>query len=133
MVISSGDVWKESCMHPELNLALAAARRQDLLEQGMAHRRAHGLRRARHRGGPAIYWQGLTLRLATGADGASLARLADLEQSARPPDPVLLGEVMRRPVAALSLRDGSVVADPFVPTAELVELMRLRARQLSSC
>ena len=38
---------------------------------------------------------------------------------------------MQRTVAALSLRDGRVVADPFTPTAELVELMRLRARQIT--
>ena len=44
---------------------------------------------------------------------------------------MLLGEVMERPVAALSLRDGRVIADPFIPTAELVELMRLRARQIT--
>ncbi len=44
---------------------------------------------------------------------------------------MLLGVVMQRPIAALSLRDGSVIADPFSPTAELVELLRLRARQLS--
>jgi hypothetical protein len=46
---------------------------------------------------------------------------------------VLLGEVMHRTVAALSLSDGRVVADPFTPTAELIELMRLRARQISCC
>jgi len=73
----------------------------------------------------------LTLRLATSADRPALAHLAELEQASRPPEPVLLGVVMQRPVAALSLSDGSVVADPFAPTAELVELLRLRARQLS--
>ena len=81
---------------------------------------------------PAVHWQGLTLRLATSADRAALARLADLEQTTRPAEPVLVGELMQRPVAALSLRDGSVIADPFTPTAELIELMRLRARQRPS-
>jgi hypothetical protein len=72
----------------------------------------------------------LTLRLATAADRAALARLADLEQVDRPADPVLLGVLSNRPVAALSLHDGSLVADPFVPTAELIELLRMRAGQL---
>lgn len=122
-------------MHPLLNLALGNARQQELIEA--ASRERTGTRRPRRRrrreAAPAIRWQGLTLRLATSADGSALARLADLEQTARPADPVLLGEVMQRPVAALSLSDGRVVADPFTPTAELIELMRLRARQISCC
>jgi hypothetical protein len=72
----------------------------------------------------------MTVRLATSADRAALSRLADLEEAAQPAEPVLLGELMQRPVAALSLCDGRVVADPFVPTGELVELLRLRARQM---
>jgi hypothetical protein len=119
-------------MHPQLNLALAAAKQHDLLEAA-ARERSGGrrLRRRRRAAAPAIRWQGLTLRLATSADQSALARLAELEQTARPADPVLLGEVMQRPVAALSLRDGRVIADPFTPTAELIELMRLRARQIT--
>jgi hypothetical protein len=121
-------------MNPLLNLAMGTARHQQLLEA--AARERSGMRRPRRRrreAAPAIRWQGLTLRLATSADGSALARLADLEQTAQPAEPVLLGEVMQRPVAALSLSDGRVVADPFTPTAELIELMRLRARQLSCC
>lgn len=119
-------------MHPQLNQALATARQQDLIEAGARERRIPRLRRRGVRASaPAIRWQGLTLRLATSADGSALARLAELEQAAAPQEPVLLGEVMQRPVAALSLRDGRVVADPFTPTAELVELMRLRARQIT--
>ena len=122
-------------MYPLLNLAMGNARQQELLEAASRGRTGtRGPRRRRRReAAPAIRWQGLTLRLATAADGSALARLADLEQTARPTDPVLLGEVMQRPVAALSLSDGRVIADPFTPTAELIELMRLRARQISCC
>ena len=121
-------------MHAQLMLALANARQQELLETAARERMgSRRLRRRRREAAPAIRWQGLTLRLATSADGSALERLADLEQTARPADPVLLGEVMQRPVAALSLRDGRVIADPFTPTAELIELMRLRARQISCC
>ena len=121
-------------MNPLLNLALGNARHQELLAAASRERTGTRLlRRRRREAAPAIRWQGLTLRIATSADGSALARLADLEQTARPADPVLLGEVMQRPVAALSLRDGRVVADPFTPTAELIELMRLRARQISCC
>ena len=119
-------------MHPQINQALAQARQQDLLEAAARTRLApRPLRRRRRASAPAIRWQGLTLRLATSADRTALARLAELEQTISPADPVLLGEVMQRPVAALSLRDGRVIADPFIPTTELIELMRLRARQIT--
>jgi len=118
-------------MNPQLSLVYANARHQELLEQSA--RRGHFAGRRRHHPAAAtpIFWEGLTLRLATSADRPALAHLAELEQTSRPPEPVLLGVVMQRPIAALSLRDGSVIADPFARTAELVELLRLRARQLS--
>jgi hypothetical protein len=116
-------------MHPQLNIALAQARHEDLTARAAKRR----LRRRPERPedqAPSISRAGLTLRLATGADRAALARLAELEQAERPSEPVLLGVVLGRPVAALSLNDGSVIADPFVRTAELVELLRVRAGQL---
>ena len=66
----------------------------------------------------------LVLRPATSVDTAALERLAALD-SARP----LTGEVMLAHAggdvrAALSLESGRVVADPFYPSAELVELLR---------
>jgi hypothetical protein len=125
---------KEHLMHPQLSQAMAQARQQELLDAAQRSRRvALPFRRTRRASAPAIRWQGLTLRLATSADRSALARLAELEQTVSPADPVLLGEVMHRPVAALSLHDGRVIADPFIPTAELVELMRLRARQITCC
>ena len=72
----------------------------------------------------------VTVRRATKEDSRTLVRLAQLDQAATPADPVLIGELFTRPVAALSLGDGNVVADPFTPTAEVVALLRLRARQL---
>lgn len=113
-------------MQPQLNLALAQARQQEFAGVAAGRRRHRSDRDA----APQLSWAGLTLRLASAADHAALARLADLDQADRPADPVLLGVVSGRPVAALSLDDGRVVADPFVRTTELVELLRLRARQL---
>ena len=121
-------------MNPQLSLGLARARHQELLDQAIRHRRGAGRRRRREGGAaPTLSWAGLTLRLATSADRAALARLADLEQTSAPAEPVLIGVVMARPIAALSLSDGRVIADPFAPTAELVELLRLRACQLGYC
>jgi hypothetical protein len=118
-------------MQPQLSLALAQARHQELVDRSNRQRLAAGWRRRKREAAPPILWEGLTLRLATSADRSALARLAELEQTTAPAEPVLLGVMMQRPVAALSLRDGTVIADPFAPTAQLVELLRLRARQLS--
>jgi hypothetical protein len=115
-------------MNPQLSFGIAQARHQEFVERST--RRGRAAARSRLRAASPIFWEGLTLRLATSADRPALAHLAELEQSSRPPEPVLLGVVMQRPIAALSLSDGSVLADPFAPTAELVELLRLRARQL---
>ena len=69
----------------------------------------------------------LVLRPATSADSADLERLAALD-SARPLDgDVLLASAGGEVRAALSLDSGRAVADPFWPSAELVELLRAAA------
>ncbi len=70
----------------------------------------------------------ITIRPACADDDAGLARLAELDSTDRvPPAPVLLAEVGGELRAALSLHDGSTVADPFHLTADLVALLRARA------
>src|SRR4051794_41228177 len=66
------------------------------------------------------------------ADEAALRRLAAMD-SARPlRGRALVAEVEGRPVAALSLTDGRVVADPFQRTADVVELLRVRADRIDT-
>jgi hypothetical protein len=72
----------------------------------------------------------VTLRRAWPDDNAELRRLAQLDSADRPGGRVLVAEVDGALRAAISLEDGAVVADPFHPTAALVELLRARARQL---
>lgn len=74
----------------------------------------------------------ISIRPATAADGRTLVRLAALD-SVRPLPfgPVLIAEIDGRPTAAMSLKDGRVVADPFSRTADLVELLRVHARAVS--
>ena len=68
----------------------------------------------------------LVVRRARPTDDHALAELAALD-SARPlTGPRIVGEVVDRIVAAVSLHDGRVVADPFTPTATVVEMLRLR-------
>ncbi len=43
---------------------------------------------------------------------------------------VIVAEIGGRIVAAMSLDRGSVIADPFVRTAALVELLEVRGQQL---
>jgi hypothetical protein len=73
---------------------------------------------------------GVTLRICGPEDGTALRRLAGRD-SAMPLDgTVLLAEVAGEPRAAIALETGRVIADPFAPTAELVDLLRARAKQL---
>jgi hypothetical protein len=74
----------------------------------------------------------VTLRFAVPADAKRLARLAALDSSNALAQPSLLGEVDGQPLAALGLSDGTVIADPFHHTADLVDLLRARARHLDT-
>jgi hypothetical protein len=67
------------------------------------------------------------IRLATERDAATLRRLAALD-SARPlTGRVLIGEIHGRAAAALSLKTGAAIADPFQPTGNLRVHLRMRA------
>ena len=68
--------------------------------------------------------QPVTVRPAGIDDEAAPRRLAALDSAAVPPAPLLVAEVSGELRAALSLWDGSVIADPFHPTVALVEVLR---------
>lgn len=72
----------------------------------------------------------ILIRLATTADSATLSNLAALDSRRPLAGPAMLAEVDGSVRAALDLSDGSVAADPFVRTADVVEMLRLRARRL---
>lgn len=86
------------------------------------------MRRARR--APAQEELSVTIRYAFADDALVLARLAALDSSDQPLQPILLAEVDGQLRAALSLSDGTVIADPFRRTTAIVELLRARARQL---
>ena len=69
----------------------------------------------------------IALRAATADDDADLRRLSALDSAPALPHPALVALADGRPVAAISLDDGRVVADPFAPTADVVPLLRTRA------
>jgi hypothetical protein len=74
----------------------------------------------------------IVIRHATPADAPSLDDLAVLDSRLSLTGPALVAEVDGVLRAALDLDDGRVVADPFVRTADLVALLRLRARRLAA-
>jgi hypothetical protein len=71
------------------------------------------------------------VRAASPGDAVALERVAGLDSVHLPGGPMLVAEVGEDLRAALCLSDGTVVADPFHRTAEVVELLRARAAELS--
>jgi hypothetical protein len=71
----------------------------------------------------------ITIRPAYFDDQFALMQLAALDSAdGVPAYPILLAEVDGELRVALSLSDGSVIADPFHPTTEILELLRTRAK-----
>jgi hypothetical protein len=74
----------------------------------------------------------ITIRPAYADDELALRRLAALDSAAPlAAGPVLVAEVEGEVRAALSLRDGSHIADPFMPTLHLLTLLRTAAEPRS--
>jgi hypothetical protein len=74
--------------------------------------------------------QVLALRLAHTADASPLKRLAELDEQPDLSGEVLLAWLGSELVAALSVDDGRVIADPFVATSDAISVLELRAHQL---
>ena len=81
---------------------------------------------------PEPFFSSVVIRMATAADRPELERLAQLDSTGAPDGPTLIGEVQGKAVVVVSLADGRAIADPFVTAAPILELVRLRARQLSA-
>jgi hypothetical protein len=75
---------------------------------------------------------GVTIRPAFPDDAPAVARLAALDSQRVPAGPLLLAEIDGEPWAAIAPHSGRVVADPFRPTAALVDLLRRRAAHLAA-
>src|SRR4051794_28660491 len=73
----------------------------------------------------------VTIRPASPAAVSAIARLAALDSQRVPAGPLLLAEIDSEPWAAIATRSGRVIADPFRPTAALVELLPRRHAQLA--
>ena len=76
--------------------------------------------------------QAVTIRQATDADRAAIARLAALDSQRHPQGPAVLAYVEGELHALLDLEANVVIADPFRHTALLGELLRVRAEQMAA-
>ena len=72
----------------------------------------------------------VVIRIATPADLDDLRRLAALDSARALLGTLLVAERDGEIRAAYSVEEGRAIADPFVPTAGLVELLRARSARL---
>lgn len=72
----------------------------------------------------------MVLRADRPTDESTLRRLAALDSTRPLRGRALVAEVEGRTVAAIGLTDNRVVADPFERTADVVELLKLRASRM---
>jgi hypothetical protein len=72
----------------------------------------------------------LVIREATDSDRAALAAVAERDSAPAPAGEVLVAEAGGEIRAAIEVDGARAVADPFRPTAELVDLLRTRAAQI---
>jgi hypothetical protein len=70
----------------------------------------------------------ITIRQATSADAFTLRRLAALDDAPALHGEALVAEQAGDIRAALSLEDGRAIANPFAPTASLVEMLRMHRK-----
>jgi hypothetical protein len=71
----------------------------------------------------------ITIRHSTSRDQAVVEELAELDGRPAPAGDTLLAEVNGKLWAAVGVDDGAAVADPFLPTEDVVWLLQLRAEQ----
>src|SRR5262245_55611244 len=75
-------------------------------------------------------WSMLTIRHIAPEDVNALRTHSQLDSSREPRAEILVADVGGELWAAISVDDRHTVADPFRPTAEIVALLKARARQL---
>ena len=112
-----------------ISALLLEARLADLHRNAANARHKAALRDAARHPGPAPT-RAVTIRVVTPDDAPALKRLAELDSSEVPARPALVAEVGGELRAAVSLSDKAIIADPFQPTAPLVQLLLKYAEQV---
>ena len=105
-----------------------ATRERDRFAVPPRNARAADLRGRRDARPPA---EPVTLRLGRPQDDDALGRLAQLNKRPAPRGPHVVAKIEGTVVAAIPLGPGEALGDPFRPTAALISLLEVRARQLT--
>jgi hypothetical protein len=109
---------------------------QELGRQAELEARRAGVRARRlqalhaYAGAKAVPDVDLAIREAHDGDMPALMKLAELDSRRLPTGPLLVAEAAGQIRAAVAVDGDGAIADPFVPTAELVSLLELRAQQM---
>jgi len=128
-------------MNTQLHYLMVRQRQAELVDRAERGRRLWGGRRidatvrdrgARNADAGAEADVAIMLRLADLADRTAIERLAGLDSASVPAPPVLIAEAGGEIRAAVSLRDGAMIADPFHRTVAAQQLLRARAAQLDA-
>lgn len=101
-----------------------------LLERHLLRREPSGSQRRRDAAAALEREEPIVLRRAIRADGLALARLQQLDGRTLPAGDRVVAQVNGELVAAAHIPSGVAVADPFVPSAAIAELVSLHARHL---
>jgi hypothetical protein len=115
--------------HPELSMRIAQARTDELRRRAATPRWTGSTSGATEPTGTVAP---LTIRFVDSQDRRALAALAELDSSEPLELPVLVAELQGELRAALSMADARVIADPFHPATELIELLRTRGQELAA-
>lgn len=113
-------------MNPFLSRELAGEHIRDLHEDATRAGRTRGREPAENGERDAS----VTVRSFSERDIDAIRLLAALDGKPIPLGGILVAEQAGELVAALPLDGGEALADPFRPTADIVALLRLRARQV---
>ena len=84
-----------------------------------------------HRWSPGSESHTVALRVAESDEAAAVRRLAALDDQPALEGPVLMALLDGEVEAAISLRDRRVIANPFLVTRDLVQLLRVRAEHIA--
>ena len=120
-------------MAMSLNSLVASAHIADLhrTADGRGARRA-GMRRRRSTAAVSSVRAAAAVRFGHPEEAGTLRRLAQLDDAPELAGEILVATIDGDVVAALSLDDGRVVANPFVRTSDAVELLRRSATPLTA-
>ena len=107
-------------MQPELHSRYASERLKD----------DHGGLEPEPDGTAKLEPETITIRPSREEDAPAVEQLAELEERGVPRGPLLLADVEGTVEAAVAIETGEALANPFVPSEEVVSLLEHRADQL---